>query len=410
MMKFETLLALRYLRSRRKQRFISLISFLSMAGVGLGVCALIVVLSVMGGFENEVQKKILGQNAHVLLFKAGRPMESVSKVLKIALSDPQVQAAAPFVYGQVMLVGRDGASGVLMHGIKLPQALKVLDLERVMVRGKIKNLAKPDAQGLPGVVLGQALASRLGASLGTAVKLINPLGEDTPLGRVPKTQPFRVVGIFQSGMYQYDSSICYVSLKTAQEFFALDSAVSGVELRVKDIYQAADVGGRITSTLGPLYYARDWINTNQSLFSALKLEKFALFIILNLIVLVAAFGIISSLIMMVMEKTKDIAILKAMGATARSIRKVFMVEGLIIGSCGTVLGAAGGLFLCWLLSRYKIIELSQEVYPMSTLPVQVDFVVVFIICVCAVAISLLATLYPARVAGGQDPVEALRYQ
>ncbi|MGD9124787.1 MAG: ABC transporter permease, partial [Desulfarculaceae bacterium] len=181
-MKFETLLALRYLRSRRKQRFISLISFLSMAGVGLGVCALIVVLSVMGGFENEVQKKILGQNAHVLLFKAGRPMESVSKVLKIALSDPQVQAAAPFVYGQVMLVGRDGASGVLMHGIKLPQALKVLDLERVMVRGKIKNLAKPDAQGLPGVVLGQALASRLGASLGTAVKLINPLGEDTPLG------------------------------------------------------------------------------------------------------------------------------------------------------------------------------------------------------------------------------------
>jgi lipoprotein-releasing system permease protein len=211
-------------------------------------------------------------------------------------------------------------------------------------------------------------------------------------------------------MYQYDSSICYVSLKAAQEFFSLENAVSGVELRVKDIYQAADVGGRITSTLGPLYYARDWINTNQSLFSALKLEKFALFIILNLIVLVAAFGIISSLIMMVMEKTKDIAILKAMGATARSIRKVFMVEGLIIGSCGTVLGAAGGLFLCWLLSRYKIIELSQEVYPMSTLPVQVDFVVVFIICVCAVAISLLATLYPARVAGGQDPVEALRYQ
>jgi len=408
-MGYESFVAWRYLRGRRRQRFISLITLLSMAGVALGVCALIVVLSVMSGFETQLKQKILGLNSHVLLFRAGGLITRPQRVCRQALADPQVVAASPFVYGQVMVVSDSGAAGALLRGIELPGALKVLDLERNVVRGSLADLSSR-RQGLPGVVLGSVLARRLAAGLGTKVNLINPLGQDTPLGRIPKSEPFVVVGIFESGMYSYDSALCYVSLKTAQDFFDLGRGVSGVELRVKDIYQADQVGLRVTRRLGPAYYARDWMRSNHSLFAALKLEKFTMFVILILIVLVAAFGIVSSLIMMVMEKTKEVAILKAMGATTTGIRRIFILEGLVIGLCGTLLGLAGGLFLCGLLDRYQFIKLPADVYPLSTLPVQVEPAMVALVCLCAVAISLVATIYPARLAGRLHPVEGLRYQ
>lgn len=409
-MGFELQVALRYMRARRKQTFISLITLLSMAGVALGVCALIVVLSVMSGFESQLKSKILGLNAHVMIFRAGDLVYDYQKAVKRALSDPEVQGATPFVYGQVMALSAASASGALLRGIELPGALEVLELERTVVAGSLEGLKTRPPGAAPGVVLGSALARRLGVRLGDMVSLVNPVGEDTPVGRVPKSEPFELVAIIESGMYQYDNSLCYVGLAPAQEFMGMGHGVTGLELKVDDIYRADTVGQRVSRTLGPLYYARDWMSTNHSLFAALKLEKITMFVILILIVLVAAFGIVSSLIMLVMEKTKDIAILKAMGATARSVGRIFMLEGLIIGSCGTALGVGGGLVLCGLLSRYQFIELPKDVYAMSTLPVQVEPSVVGLVAGCAVLISLLATIYPARAAGSLDVVEALRYQ
>ncbi len=409
-MSFEVLVALRYLRARRKQNFISIISLLSMVGVALGVCALIVVLSVMSGAESELKRKILGMNAHVMLYKAGDMMDDSQKVIAKARQVPGVIQGAPFAYGQVMLVSGSGTAGAILRGIKVAGALETLDLQNVITQGSLQALDQPDPEGLPGVLLGEALARRISVRRGGVVSLINPLGEDTPVGRVPKTEPFRVVGTFRSGMYQYDSSLCYVSLRAAQTFLDLGGAVSGVELKVDDIYAADAIGRRVTEALGPMYFSRDWMTMNHALFSALKLEKIAMFVILILIVLVAAFGIVSSLIMLVMEKTKDIAILKAMGATAKSIRRIFVLEGLIIGVLGTIMGLGSGLGLCALLARYKFIELPVDIYALDTLPVQVEPYMVALVGASAVAICLLATLYPAHAAGRLDPVEALRYQ
>lgn len=409
-MTFEVFVALRYLRAKRKQTFISLITLLSMAGVALGVCALVVVLSVMSGFEGELKNKILGLNAHIMIFKAGDNMNDPQKVVRTAEADPEVSIATPYVYGQVMIVAAGAASGAIVRGIDLPGALKVIDLERSMIQGRPEDLAEPRPGELPGIIVGSGVARRLGLTRGANVQVVNPLGEETPVGRAPKSEPFRVVGVFESGMYQYDSTLCYVTMRAGQELLDLGRAVNGVEVRVKDIYRADQVGRRLAEALGPSYFARDWMVMNHSLFAALKLEKITMFVILILIVLVAAFGIVSSLIMLVMEKTRDIGVLKAMGATEAGVRRIFMLEGIIIGTVGTLLGLGAGLFLCWLLAKYQFIELPKDIYALSTLPVQVEPLTVLIVGCSAVLISLLATIYPAHAAGRLDPVRALRYE
>jgi lipoprotein-releasing system permease protein len=265
--------------------------------------------------------------------------------------------------------------------------------------------------GTPGIILGNELARNLGVSQGEPVTVISPLGRLTPLGQVPRSQTFRVTGIFDSGMYEYDSTIVYVSLWAAQRFLGIGNRVTGIEVRVADIYEADRVAKAIGKALGGYpYWSRDWMRMNKNLFSALKLEKIVMFIILTLIILVAAFNIVGTLIMVVLEKTRDIAILKSMGATGRSIMKIFMIEGAVIGLVGTILGLLGGFTLCELLATYKFIELPQDVYYISTLPVKMDPVDVALIAVAAMVISLVATLYPAWQASRLDPAEAIRYE
>ncbi len=409
-MNFEAFLAFRYLRARGRHAFINLITLLSMLGVALGVCALIVVLSVMGGFQDEITRKILGMGSHLTIYQAGGAISDPARVMKLARKEPGVKAAAPYVYGQVMLVSGGGATGALLSGLDVPLAKKVKNLEPSIIRGSLSALERPSKRGLWGIILGSRLAGKLGLRLGMVVNVINPLGEETPVGRAPKSEPFEVVGIFESGLFLYDSGSCYVGLKAAQEFLDLGSSVSGVELSVADIYQAREIGRSLSKKLGPLFFPRDWMSANHNLFAALKLEKFAMFVILILIVLVASFGIVSSLIMMVMTKTREIGVLKAMGATRASLRRIFMLQGLITGLVGTGLGVLGGLVLCWLLARYQFIQLPKDIYTVSTLPVQVEPLLVLLVAFCAVLISLLATIYPAAKAGSLDPVKALRYE
>ncbi len=408
-MRFEAYLALRFLRARQ-YAFINLITLLSMAGVALGVCALIVVLSVMSGFQNEFTKKIVGMNSHVTIYKLGGAINRADEVLDKLKKQPGVAGATPIVYGQVMLVAPSAASGAIVYGLESASSAKAEELASHLVEGSMAKLGQKTGSGLWPLVVGSALARRLGLSTGSVVNVINPLGEETPVGRAPKSEPFQVTGIFESGLYQFDSSIVFMGLKAAQGFLGFGQGVSGVEVTLDDLYQAPRAGRELGQLLGPMYFARDWISANKNLFAALQLEKIAMFVILILIVFVASFGIVSSLIMMVMVKTRDIGVLKALGATRASLRRVFMLQGLLIGLGGTSVGVAGGLVLCWLLARYQFIELPKAVYPINTLPVQVEPLMVLVVAASAVAISLLATIYPARVAGGLDPVKALRYE
>ena len=407
-MRFEWFVCLRYLKAKRKQSFISLISLISVAGVMVGVMALIVVLAVMTGFTSEFRDKILGINSHVVVQEMGGSFpgyrEAANAIGKVA----GVTGVTPYIYSQTMLTGGLGGTGAVLRGIDPASARQVLDIDRHMVAGSLDHLAGAD-HGLPGIILGKELANQLRVTVGDRVKLISAAGPLTPMGVLPKLKACRVVGIFNTGMYEYDSALAYVDLATAQEFFDLGDAVHGLEVRVADIDLADQVAGRIEQSLGPGYLAKDWMRMNKNIFSALRLEKTALSVIMALVVLVAAFNIVSTLIMVVMEKTKDIAILKSMGATSGSIMRIFMYEGLVIGLTGTLLGLAGGLTLCEILSRYQFIQL-PDVYPISTLPVKVLPWDVALISCAAVLITFLATLYPSYQAAKIDPAVALRYE
>jgi lipoprotein-releasing system permease protein len=326
-----------------------------------------------------------------------------------------VNAATPFIYTQVMISSRKTISGAVLRGIEPKTASKVINLPKNMRAGSLEELEaenKPEGmRSTPGIILGNELARNIGASRGEPVTVISPLGRLTPLGRVPRSQTFRVAGIFDSGMYEYDSTIAYVSLWAAQRFLGIGDRVTGIEVRVDDIYAADRVARAIGKALdGYPYWSRDWMRMNKNLFSALKLEKIVMFIILTLIILVAAFNIVGTLIMVVIEKTRDIAILKSMGATRRSIMKIFLIEGAVIGLVGTLLGLLGGYTLCTLLATYKFIELPSDVYYISTLPVQMNPLDVALIAVAAIVITLAASVYPAWQASRFDPAEAIRYE
>lgn len=413
-MSFEWFVCLRYLKAKRKQSFISLITIISVVGVAVGVMALIVVLAVMTGFTDEFRAKILGVNSHIVVQKFGGEITDPQGLRQKILATPGVVGATPYLYTQALITAGEGGTGAILRGIDPASAATVTSLEQHLQQGKLADLTTAESgrdgnRPVPGIIVGRDLARQLNIGVGDRVKLISPSGPLTPMGVIPRLKACRLVGIFETGMYEYDSSLIYVSLETARDFLNLSEGVHGIEIRLDDIYAADRIARRIEGELGPSYVAKDWIRLNKNLFSALSLEKTALSIIVALIVLVAAFNIVSTLIMVVMEKSRDIAIMKAMGATSAKIMRIFIYEGLVIGVTGTILGVVGALGLCELLSRYRFIKL-PEVYPMTTLPVKVLPLDITLIALAAVLITFLATLYPSWQASRVEPAEALRYE
>jgi lipoprotein-releasing system permease protein len=409
-MRYELFISLRYLKAKRKQVFISLITILSMAGVSLGVMALVIVLSVMSGFVEDLKTKILGTNAHLVIMQHGSSMQDYKEIARKVQGIEGIVASTPFIFSQAMLTSDKNVQGIILRGIDPDTAGRVINIQETLKKGSISSLKKEELSGQPGILLGKELAQNLGVLLDDTVVVVSPLGALSPMGGGPPMKKFRVSGLFDSGMYEYDTSLAYISLKSAQQFLAMGDTVSGVEVKVTDIYAVKKIAQKIHKELGFPFWTKDWMQMNKSLFAALKLERTVMFIILVLIVLVAAFGIVSSLIMVVMEKTKDIAILKSMGATGKSIMRIFILEGLIIGVVGTTVGLFAGYSLCILLAKYQFISLPSDIYYISHLPVKMNVIDFFLVALAAMGISFLATLYPSWQAARLDPAEALRYE
>ncbi|MEE4314782.1 MAG: lipoprotein-releasing ABC transporter permease subunit [Desulfofustis sp.] len=406
---FEWFIGLRYLRAKHRHGFISLISLISVIGITVGVIALIVVLSVYTGFTEGLRDQILGVNSHIIVQRSEGRIDDYEQVRRQILEVPGVVGATPYLYAQTLVSSASGGSGVVLRGIDPVTADSVIILADQLIAGSLGDLGDEAGDPVPGIILGKQLAADLRVSPGGKVRLISPSGPLTPMGVIPKIKTCRVVGIFESGMYEYDSSLAYMSLPAVQTFLESGDIAHGIEVLVekKQLSRADRIAEAIVTELGPGTIARDWMAMNRNLFAAFKLEKIGMFICVALIILVAALNIISALIMVVMEKGRDIAILKSMGATSRSIMKIFFLQGLVIACVGTILGVLGGLGLCELLSRYQFIELPSNVYPMTTLPIKVLPLDVAIIACSSIVITLSATLYPSWQASRVKPAEVL---
>lgn len=411
-MSFEFFIGRRYLRARQKPAFISLITVLSTAGVAVGVMTLIVVLAVMAGFESSLKSHILGIESHLLLLRHGGVFSDYRRIAEHVKNTEGVKTAEPFVYTQVMLRSKSGLSGAILRGIQ-PEATSRAIINAADV-SPLQNLTPRPVENSkivpPGIILGKALAGNLKVTKGDTVFMISSQRMGAAKAQVPAMRRFLVRGIFESGMHDYDTSLAYIHLSDAQDILRLGDAVTGIEVWVKDIYQARQIAEKVAEDLGFPYWTRDWMQMNRNLFAMLKLQKTVLFIILTLIVFVAAFNIASALIMMVTTKIRDIAILKAMGATDKSIRKIFVFKGMVIGAVGTTVGICLGFALCILLKHYQFVELPGDVYFFTTtLPVRIEALDVSLVTFAALAICFLATLYPAHQASRLAPVAGIRY-
>lgn len=405
---FSLFIAFRYLKSKKKHKGISFNTYISIGGVFVGVMALLVVLAVMSGFHEDLQKKILGANAHVVVLGAMGPLENYEPLIEKLKKEKHVASASPMVLGQIMVSSGKRAHGVFIRGIDLKSEKETTEILKHIKAGRLDDL-RPDSS-VPWIILGRELSAILGVMPGDSVNLMSPSAEIGPLGMLPKVRQFRVAAVFEIGMFEYDANLVLADIKVMQEFFGISGKITGIELRLDDIYKASMVRETVNTKYGVDLYAKDWMQMNKNLFSALKLEKFAMFVILILIVLVASFNIISTLMMNVIEKEKEIAILKTMGATNTSIMFVFMFQGLIIGIVGTVMGLAGGYGLSHILNNYELIKLPADVYYLSKLPVKVKLFDFAVVSISAVLISFLSTIYPAYQAARLNPVEPLRYE
>ncbi len=416
--RFAWFVGLRYLTSRRRQGFVSFITMISVLGVTTGVMAMVVVLSVMSGLQHDLRDKILGTNAHVVVLRSGGAIEDPDELQRVLheAGGPAIVGTTPFIYNQAMLTTPSSVMGVVIRGVEVSSATSVTSLWSYMQEGSLEDLATPiadpddpEAGDLPGIILGKELAFNLGVFRGDDVNVVVPTGNLGPMGVTPRMKRFRVAGIFSSGMYEYDSGLVYVSLADAQRFFGMNGQVTGIEVKTIDPMRADDLARKLAAAVGFPYYARDWKDLNRNLFGALQLEKVGMTLILVLIIMVAAFNIVSTLFMVVLQKGREIAILKSMGATHQAIRQIFMLEGLIIGAFGAIAGGGLGLILCELLDRYQFVQLPKDIYYIDRLPVLVDPVQVAGIMIGAVGIALVATLYPAWRASKLDPVEGIRF-
>ncbi|MBI4841911.1 MAG: lipoprotein-releasing ABC transporter permease subunit [candidate division NC10 bacterium] len=421
---YEVFISLRYLKAKRRQRSLSVITFISIAGVAVGVMALIVVMAVMSGFEFDLRNKILGTNAHIWVLRYGeRGIEDPAAALAAVREVRGVRAASPFTYNEVLLTAAGRTAGTVLRGIDLASAVEATDFRKTLKSASpelIAAMAGPRPAFPPGgIVLGSYLASSLGVSVGSPVDVLLPLGGDlSPLGVMPRLRRFSVAGIFQVGFAEFDSKLAMIAIPTAQQLFRMGPAVSGIEVRVTDIYRAAEVAEAIRARLTFPYFTRTWMELNRNFFSALRVERIVMFVILTMIVLVAAFGIISTLIMLVMQKRKEIAVLKSMGATGASLMAVFIVQGMIIGAAGTILGLLAGLGIARNLDPivaavewvFGFKAFPQEVYLLDKLPARILWPDVVAITVTAFLISFLATIIPSRQAARVDPVVAIRYE
>jgi len=412
--RYELLVGLRYTRAKRRNHFISFISLISMAGIALGVAALIVVLSVMNGFQKELRTRILGVASHVQIASMNGQLLDWEKTAQASLQDKRVKAAAPFVQAQAMLSAGQAVRGSVVRGILPEREATVADIGTHMRSGSMEAL-KP---GSFGIVLGSELARALGVATGDKVAVIAPQGQVTPAGLIPRLKQFTVVGVFEVGMFEYDAALALIHLQDAQKLYQLGDAVSGVRLRLEDLFEARSVAREITARLDRDSYATDWTRSHANFFRAVEIEKRVMFIILTLIVAVAAFNIVSTLVMLVQDKQADIAILRTLGASPRSIIQIFMIQGSVIGVIGTLIGVAGGVVLGLNIDTVvPAIEhvlgfkfLAKDVYYISELPSDVQSGDVTTICLLSLVLSFVATLYPSWRASRVNPAEALRYE
>ena len=431
-MSYESLISLRYLKSGTGRGFLSLIGLISILGVFLGVASLDVVLSVMKGFEDELRDKIIGASSHVVVMNYEGDFEDFAEVEKKLEHFPGVTSTSPFIYNQGMLVTEYSVSGSVIRGIDPNNSASVAAVAEAVGKGSlpeegkdrdalfdegariVSGLLHKTVSGNPPIIIGRELSNLIGATIGDTVNLVSPYGKIGPFGPTAKIRKFGVIGVFDYGMIEYDSSTAYVSLEDAMDFFETRSKITGIEVRVDDIYQARETGDKIAETLGYPFYSRNWEDSNRSLFRALRLERMAIGIFLGFIVLVAALNIVSTLTMLVMEKKRDIAVLMSMGARKSGIRKIFIYDGMIIGTVGTLLGTLFGYLICRFLETSNFIKeaipFDDNVYPISEFPVRIEPVYFLVVAASSLLICFLATLYPSYRASRENPVESLRYE
>jgi lipoprotein-releasing system permease protein len=404
---FELFVAVRYLLARRKQAFISLISLISTLGVTVGVMALLIALALMTGLQGELRDRIVGSSAHIFVRKVGG-YGNYTQDLERFRKMPHVLGAAPSINTLGMIGGASATGFVKIKGIVPELEAQVTEVEKAMKSGSLDALAPVEGE-LPGIVIGQELATSIGSFVGDRVQLTGEGGSLSPMGPMPSRRVFRVVGLFSLGLYEFDQGYAFVHLDTARRMARHDS-IDFIELRVDDMFAAGPIADDISNAVGDQYMAQDWSDLNKSLFSALALEKLAISITIGLIVMVAALNIVASLVLLVMEKSRDIAILKTMGSSAASIRRIFMLQGLVIGLIGTTVGAIAGLVVIYVVDRYELVRVPLDVYQISHVPFRLELFDFLVVIASAIVICFVATIYPSRQAAKLDPAQALRYQ